>query len=61
MKNQIEQKYNKNVLKNLGFYWDNSLKEDSFDMFLKSNYFLKINYTNSIDKIIIKIKSMIYH
>lgn len=59
MKNQIEQKYNKNVLKNLGFYWDNSLKEESFDMFLKSHYFLKINYTNSIDKIVIKVKSMI--
>ena len=61
MKNQIEQKYNKNVLKNLGFYWDNSLKEDSFRNFLHSNYFLKINYTNSIDKIINKVKSMIFN
>ena len=60
MKNQIEQKYNKNVLKNLGFYWDNSLKEKSFEMFLNSNYFLKINYTNSIDKIMKKVNSMIY-
>ena len=60
MKNQIEQRYNKNVLKNLGFYWDNCLNEESFDRFLKSSYYLKINYTNSIDKILSKIKSMIF-
>ena len=59
MKNQIEQTYNKNILKNLGFYYDSCLREENFNKFLKSNYYLRINYTNSIDKIIDKIESMI--
>jgi len=59
IKKQIEQRYNKNVLKNLGFYSDSEFKKESFEKFLNSCYYLKINYTDSMSKIIDKIDSML--